>query len=235
MQACDVMTPAVVSVRPDSLLREVLDILIARRISGVPVVDDQGQVLGFVGEGELVHRHEIGTETATDRRHWWQRLLQDDPAAADYVRAHGGHARDVMNRRVVCVAHDAPLARLAEIFEERRVRRVPVLQAGRMVGLVTRSDLMRALDQAIPACPASPPAPLDDAQIRARLLAELEQQSWWHGSWSEVSVEGGVVRFVGYVQQLSDKDAARVAAENIPGVRTVRDTRGLRSELQPLL
>ncbi|MGC3986724.1 MAG: CBS domain-containing protein [Pseudorhodoferax sp.] len=233
MQARDVMTQPVISVRPDTPLREVLETLVARRISGVPVVDDD-RLLGFVGKGELLHRHEIGTEAATDRRHWWQRLLQGDPAAADYVRAHGGHACDVMDRTVVCVAEDAPLARLAEVFEERRIRRIPVLRAGRMRGLVTRSDLLRALARAITASPAAAPARLDDVQIHRRLQAELEQQSWWQGGWSSFRVEDGVVHFAGYVQQWADRDAARVAAENVPGVRAVLDGRGLRNELEPM-
>ena len=230
MKARDVMTQAVISVSPETDLREVMDILLKHRISGVPVVDHQ-TVQGFVGVGELLHRHEIGTDRMLDGRPWWQRLLQGDPSPLAYVRAHGVHARDVMNPEVVSVAEDTPLSQLATIFEERRIRRVPVLREGRMVGLVTRADLVRALATT---CAAAPPPrrARDDEEIRARLLAELSGQSWWSQNWSDVFVEGGVVHFVGFVQRESQKDAARIAAENIPGVRAVLDDRRLERELQ---
>ncbi|MFT3719998.1 CBS domain-containing protein [Pseudorhodoferax sp.] len=230
MQARDVMTRQVISVAPDASLREVVDLLLAHRISGMPVVE-RGTVVGLVGVGELMHRHEIGTDDPGAERSWWQRLLVGDPSAASYVRSHGTHVRDVMTQEVVGVPEDAPLARLAQIFEQRRIRRVPVLRDGRMVGLVTRADLVRALARA---CTPSAPA-LDDAQICQRLARELERQSWWDGTWSTFQVSGGVVRFAGYVQRQADKDAARIAAENIPGVRAVEDERALYGELQPLL
>lgn len=230
MQASDVMTRTVISVEPDTELREVVDILLKHRISGVPVVDNE-KVLGFVGVGDLLHRHEIGTDRTPDERRWWQRLLQADAGPAAYVRSHGGHARDVMNRQVACVEEDTPLSRLATIFEERGIRRVPVLREGRMVGLVTRADLVRALATMCASAPA-PGEPLDDKEIRTRLLAELAGQSWWSGTWCEVFVEQGVVHFVGFVQRESQKEAARIAAENTPGVRGVQDERRLESELQ---
>lgn len=234
MQARDVMTQAVISVAPDAALREVMDILLKHRISGVPVVEHD-TVLGFVGVGELLHRHEIGTDRTSDERHWWQRLLQADPGPMDYVRSHGVHVRDVMNREVVSVAEDTPLSQIATIFEERRIRRVPVLRHdGRMVGLVTRADLVRVLAAT---CASAPPScePLNDQQIRTRLLAELAGHSWWSQTWSDLSVEKGTVHFIGFVQRESQREAARIAAENIPGVRGVQDDRRLERELQAVL
>lgn len=235
MEARDIMTRPVISVGPDATLREVVDLLLQHRISGLPVVED-GQVVGVVGDGDLLHRHELGTEASDDGRSWWQRLLQDDPAPLHYVRAHGSHVRDVMDTRVVCVDERTPLARIARIFEQRHVRRVPVLRAGQLVGLVTRADLVRALAWSEPPQRASAPPPrLGDDEIRAQLLAELERHRWWHGGWANVYVERGVVRYVGFIQQAADRDAARIAAEQIPGVRAVVDQRSLYSELQPML
>lgn len=234
MQARDVMTQAVISVAPDATLREVMDILLKHRISGVPVVEED-TVLGFVGVGELLHRHEIGTDRASDERSWWQRLLLADPGPMDYVRSHGVHARDVMNREVVSVAQDTHLGRIATIFEQRGIRRVPVLGSdGRMVGLVTRADLVRVLAAT---CASTPPPceALDDEQIRARLLAELSGRSWWSQTWSDVSVDQGIVHFIGFVQRESQRVAARIAAENIPGVRGVQDERRLEHELQTVV
>lgn len=232
MQTSDVMTRAVITVKPATELREVVDILLKHRISGVPVVENEG-VQGFVGVGDLLHRHELGTESTADERNWWQRLLQIDPRPLAYVQSHGVHARDVMDRNVVSVAEDAPLNRLATIFEARHIRRVPVIRDGRMVGLVTRADLVRALARMC-APAAAPSRPLEDAEIRARLLAELAKQPWWVGTWSSVVVNQGVVRFIGFVQGESQKEAARIAAENIPGVRGVEDERGVESELQTI-
>jgi CBS domain-containing protein len=123
MQAGDVMTRDVISVEPGTQLRKVVDILLQHRISGVPVIENE-EVLGFVGVGDLLHRHEIGTERTSDDRSWWQRLLQADRSPMEYVRSHGDHARDVMDRRVVSVAEDTPLSRLANIFEARHIRRI---------------------------------------------------------------------------------------------------------------
>lgn len=233
MQASDVMTRSVVSVAPDTALPEVVKLLLEHRISGVPVVDD-GAVVGFVGHGELLHRHEIGTDDAGAGRSWWQRLLQVDPTPQAYVRSHGGHARDVMDPEVTTVTEDTPLARLAVIFETRSIRRLPVLRDGRMVGLVTRADLVRALAaRCASSCEAN--AQASDAQIQAQLMAELAHQTWWSEVWSNVSVQQGVVRFTGVVRREADKDAARIAAENIPGVRAVEDERRPASELQPIL
>ncbi|MBS0339066.1 MAG: CBS domain-containing protein [Proteobacteria bacterium] len=234
MQARDVMTKPVISVAPEATLREVMDILLKHRISGVPVVE-QDTVLGFVGVGDLLHRYEIGTDRMPDERPWWQRLVRADPGPMDYVRSHGIHARDLMNREVVSVAEDTHLSQITKIFEQRRIRRVPVLRDdGHMVGLVTRADLVRVLAAK---CASVSPAGegLDDEQIRARLLEELAGHSWWSQTWSDLSVNQGIVHFIGLVQRDCQRDAARIAAENIPGVRGVRDDRRLVHEVQAVV
>ena len=232
MQARDVMTAPVITVAPDTDLREVLALLVEHRIGGVPVVED-GQVIGSVGQGDLVHRHEIGTDLPDDARSWWQRLIGGSPRAVDYVRSHGLHARDVMDDTVVSVDDDAPLSRVATLFESRQVRRVPVLHDGQLVGLISRSDLIRTLAKACTRAPqaGAPDVPVSDETIRRQLLAELSRQSWWLGDWSDVRVAQGVVTFVGLAQRPAEKTAARIAAENIPGVRRVEDQRLLSSEL----
>lgn len=233
MQASDIMTRSVISVQPDTELHEVVEILLRHRISGVPVVE-RGEVLGFVGQGDLLHRYEIGTDTAPhDARTWWRRLVGPDGSSQAYIRSHSRRVRDVMNPDVVKVEEDAPVSRIASIFEARHVRRVVVVQGGCLAGLVTRYDLMRALARASASAP-EPQAPADDDQIRARLLQELDGQPWWSDAWSSVFVHGGVVYFAGVARSRADQDAARVAAENIPGVRAVRDQRQVGIEAQPI-
>lgn len=233
MKASDIMTTPVITVSPETSLHEIVDILLERRISGVLVMDE-GEVVGVIGDGDLLHRHEIGTDRWTDYRTWWQRLTRLDPAPAAYVRANGGHARDVVTSDFVSITANAPLAQIAVIFEARHIRRLPVVEDGQLMGLVTRANLMRALAASDAFAAAAVDSTVDDESIRKRLLAELGSQSWWSGTWSNVFVHKGVVSYVGVVQRAADRDAARIAAEKVPGVRGVEDRRMQYADWQPM-
>ncbi|MEP7138336.1 MAG: CBS domain-containing protein [Caldimonas sp.] len=222
MKASDLMTTQVVSVGPEAGIDEILAILLERRISGVPVVD-AGRVVGSVGEYELLHRHEIGTQEPSAPANWWRRLTRVGSPSAAYVKSHGRHARDVMDTRVVSVTEDAPISEVASIFNARHVRRVPVLRGEQLVGILTRADLVRALAVRKQPVPAS--AEGNDEAIRVRLLRELEGQPWWQPQASAVFVSKGVVKYVGLCESDDERRAARVMAENIPGVRGVSDMR----------
>ena len=232
MNAIDVMTAPVVTIGPFATVRDIVAILIDKRISGVPVVEN-GEVVGMVGEGDLVHRHEIGTQDWLAYRTWWQRLTAADPAPAAYVKSHGGRARDIMNRELTPVAEDTPVARIASIFEARHIRRLPVLRGSRLVGIVTRTDLVRAL--AIRTKDVGTSEVHTDESIRAQLVAELEKQPWWQAKWCAVFVTHGIVRYRGVYERESDRQAARVAAENVPGVRSVEDDRVASADWQPMV
>ncbi len=222
MNASDLMTTQVVSVGPETGIDEILAILLERRISGVPVVD-AGRVIGSVGEGELLHRHEIGTQDSSAPANWWRRLVGVASPSAAYVKSHGRHARDFMDTRVVSVTEDTPISEVASIFNARHVRRVPVLRGEELVGILTRADLVRALAGIKKPSPPSPEA--NDEAIRVRLLRELNVQPWWQPQSSAVFVSKGVVKYVGQCESDDERRAARVMAENIPGVRGVSDTR----------
>lgn len=234
MDAKDIMSSPAIAVTPDTPLREVVEILVKHRISGVLVVEG-ARVIGGLGDGDLLHRHEIGTETRPGERSWWQRLSLSSPGSLDYVKAHGAHVRDLMYRETASLREDTPLAEVARLFEKRHIRRLPVLRGDHdlLVGVVTRADLVRALAGTLAAAP--PPAGTGDEAIHARLVAELRHQPWWSGNWSNVFVQNGVVVYVGVVQSRADQLAARVAAENIPGVRAVEDRRFLEEDWQPML
>ena len=232
MNAKDVMTSPVISVGAHTTVHAIVTLLVERRISGVPVVEGD-EVIGVVDEADLLHRYEIGTDGWLAYRSWWQRLTGADPAPAAYVKSHGGHARDVMNREVALVAEDTPVAQIASIFEARQFRRVPVLRDRRVVGIVTRADLVRAL-AAKTRRMAVPQGQTDEA-IRARLLAELEKQPWWQSKWSVVFVSNGVVRYRGVYEREADRQAARVAAENVAGVRGIEDDRVSSADWQPMV
>jgi CBS domain-containing protein len=222
VQAQDIMSTPVVSVTPDTSVKEIAALLFGKRISGVPVLDDS-RLVGVVSEGDLLRRHEIGTDGAKRSGSWWLRMFSADRTPADYVKAHGRRARDVMTREVETVAPDTPVSEIATLLESRGFKRVPVVRDGQVVGIVSRANLVQALAGMPPAAVrVTPPA---DQAIRGRLQAELERQSWWRESASNIIVTDGVVHFYGTVHSDDQQEAARVAAENIPGVRGVEDHR----------
>jgi CBS domain-containing protein len=216
----DVMSSPVLTVGPDDSVASIAALLADCGISGVPVVE-QGRVVGLVNEGELVQRHEIGTQHRTPPCSWWERLRAPDAQPTDYVRAHGRRARDVMTRHVQTADEDTPLPTLAALFASRALRRIVVMRGEQLVGVVTRADLVAALVRH-----ATPDeAPLSDEGIRNRLLAELEHQAWWRPGESSAYVRDGVVHYLGSIVSDDERRAARVAAENVPGVREVQDRR----------
>ncbi len=224
MKVSDIMTSPVVTITLDTPVNEIANLLIEHHISGVPVIEN-GRVVGLVNEFELLRRHEIGTEASAPERSWWTRLIDRDPAPIEYVMSHARHAKDFMTRTVISVTEDTPVQKVASIFAARTVRRVVVLRDQQMVGIVTRANLVQALALNAEASPTAR-APSDEA-IRLRLLAELEGQPWWRPGLSTAAVRDGVVYYQGLIEDEDECKAARVAAENVPGVRGVEDARTL--------
>jgi CBS domain-containing protein len=224
MKAKDIMTSEVVTVSPVTLVGEMARLLLKHRVSAVPVVEE-GKLVGIVSEGDLLHRHEIGTERALRGEPWWSRLLGSDRSPEEYVMSHARLVRDIMTRDVVTVGPEAPLAEIAAVLDKRRIKRVPVLQGAKLAGIVSRSDLVRALASAAES--TQEPRQLSDAEIERRLMAELRRQSWWLADCTLVTVADGVVRFQGMMgsDDPARRRAARIAAEGIPGVREVIDDR----------
>jgi CBS domain-containing protein len=223
MKAKDIMTTPVVTVSPVATVQEIAALLLERRISAVPVVEHE-RLIGLVSEGDLLHRHEIGTQRGLPERSWWQGLIGSEPGlAARYVKSHAAHARDIMTRDVITVDEDTPIAEVAVRLEAHRIKRVPVLRDGRLVGIVGRANLIQAL--ANHPCPTMPSRTTSDDSIRLELLAELERQPWWRSSASSMTVTDGIVHYWGLLDCGDQTEAARVAAENVPGVRKVEDHR----------
>jgi CBS domain-containing protein len=217
LTASDVMTSTVVTVSPETLVPEVARLLQEHRISGVPVVDADGTVIGIVSEGDLIgHAGAIGEQ----RRSWWLRLLTgDDALARDYAKTHARSAREVMTTQVVAVPETASLADIARQMDKHGIKRVPVVRDGRLVGIVSRGNLL----QALAATDVSKPVSADDRTIRERLTAELQAQPWAHMMTKNIVVENGVVHLFGFVRSEQERSALRVAAENVPGVVRVED------------
>jgi CBS domain-containing protein len=218
MHASDVMTTDVVTVGPDASVAEVARLLVEHRISAVPVVDATGRLVGIVSEGDLIGR----VETPTGRRAWWLELLTDPTALArDYVKTHGRRVTDVMTHPVVTVEAEASLGEIAGLLERRGIKRVPVVRDGRVIGIVSRADLVRAL--AVRPVEPRPATVADDGAIREQVLAILRVQPWWNGTYRSIVVTDGVVHLWGLARSRAERDALRVAAEAVPGVRGVED------------
>jgi CBS domain-containing protein len=228
MKASDIMTSPVITARPGTRVAEIATLLFTKHISAVPIVDE-GKLVGMVSEGDLLHRQEIGTGRRARGGSWWLRLFGDNRSASEYVKSHAREARDVMTRDVVSVTPDTLIEEIADLLETRGIKRVPVLRDCALVGIVSRANLVQAM--ALTRHPAQRIHPSGDDAIRGRLLSELGRQPWWRPTRSSVVVKDGVVHYWGTIDSEDERDAARVAAENISGVHGVDDRRRL---FQPL-
>ncbi len=218
MNAADVMTRNVVTVTPETTVAALVHILLSRNISGVPVVAADGTIVGIVTEGDLVRRAELGTERK--RGSWLTFFTGTATMAEEYVRSHGTRVADLMSPGVVTVAPDAPLAEIADLMDTRNVRRVPVVAGNRVVGIVSRANLLRAW-ASLPADPA--PANADDATIRTALLGELSHQSWSNRPENSIVVTDGIVHLWGLAGTDEERRALELAAERTPGTKSVRN------------
>lgn len=219
MNAADIMNHAVISVDPDLSLAEVAKLMLGRGISAVCVVGRDRKLIGMVSEGDLMRRVEIKTDR---KRSWWLRLVAgDEELASEYVKCRGRKARDVMTRAPVSVSEETPAADIVALLEQHRIKRVPVVRDGRIVGIVSRANLLRAF--AAEAAREQPDVSTDDRAVRTRLINELSKQAWWHGRAEEIVVADGIVHLWGTVRSELEKQAMSVAAENTPGVKAVRN------------
>jgi CBS domain-containing protein len=224
MRAMDVMTTNVITVEPDTSVQELATLLSERGISGVPVVDKDNRLIGVVTEGDLLHRAETGTERRIQRRRssWLDTFASDQEAARDYVKAHGRVVREIMTRDVISVGDTTELADIATLLETKRIKRVPVLRDGKLVGIVSRANLVRAL--AMTKSEPAVEADSDDHTIRQKLITELTGQEWVHMWAADIIVRDRVVHlWFSDDRSEEERQAVRVAAENIPGVRQVQE------------
>jgi CBS domain-containing protein len=175
MKARDVMVSPVITVGENETVRDVARLLIAKRISAVPVVDGAGKLVGIVTEANLMHRTEAGTEHSYS---WWLSLFLGDRAiAADYVKSHALKVKDIMTRDVKTAEPETPLCEIADLFEENHIKRVPIVsKGGDLVGIVSRANIIQAVASAKPTLKVS----LPDTAIREKLMNELKQQPWTH-------------------------------------------------------
>jgi CBS domain-containing protein len=218
MIVADVMTRNCITVAPDATVEEAVNLMLNRHISGLFVVDKAGELAGVITEGDLLRRDELGTQR---NRPWWLRLLAS-PArqAADFTKANGRHVRDVMTEDVLSIAQDSPLEEVVSMMESNRIKRMPVTADGKVVGVVSRSDLLRAL---IGRARTSEPLATDDRTIRTAILNALEAQSWAPMTTLNVTVANATVDIWGTITNEEERHAICVVVENTAGVKAIHD------------
>jgi CBS domain-containing protein len=217
MRVKQAMTLGLIGVRETATLSEALDALLRGRISALFVFDASGEPAGVLSEGDLMRRAEIGTQKR--RPDWLEFLLGGGKAAEDYAHANGRAVAEIMTRGVFSIDEEADLSEAVDLMLKRRIKRLAVMRDGKAVGVLSRSDLLRALKSALP----SPQGNASDAEIGAALAAEIDRQSWAPRGSVRVSVENGIVTLEGAITNGRLRDGLRVLAENTPGVTKVRD------------
>jgi len=218
MKAMDVMVRNVITVRPDADVGDAIELLTKYDISALPVVDDNGRVVGVISEADLMHRDEIGTEKRHPR--WLEAVMPAFILANEFAKSHGRRVDEIMSADVITASVDTSLAEIAMLLERHRIKRVPIVDEGKLVGIVSRSNLIQAL--------ASSRVQSDsgssmDRKIRLDLLDRLHDQTWTDFGERNVIVQDGVVHLWGLVFSTAEHKALLALAESVPGVVDVSD------------
>ena len=218
MRAHQIMTRKLATVKADTPILEAANLMLQHHISGLPVVDEIGRLIGIVSEGDFMRRVEIGTQGPRIR--WLDFLMGAGKSAVDFVREHGRKVGEIMTRDgLFTVTEDTPLEDLVRLMERQHVKRLPVVRGDTLVGIVTRSDLLRAVASLAREVP-DPTA--DDDHIRGRVIASIEKNEWQPMQLG-VTVRDGIVHLSGMITDERFRQATVVAAENVPGVKLVHD------------
>lgn len=215
-----IMTTPVVTIRPGDALADAIALLVYNKISGLAVVDDRGVLCGVLSEGDLLRRIELGT--ATKQEHWWSTMFSTDSLAEAYTKTNGRNVSEVMSAEPVTIEQDASLADAARLMAKHRVKRLPVMGDGTLVGMLSRSDFVRLLGQFV--APAYEEQATSDGEIKSRILAEIANQKWSLDCRINVAVTEGHVTLTGYAPSCEHQAAAKVAAENVIGVSAVNES-----------
>jgi CBS domain-containing protein len=217
MRAHQIMIRPVITIAPDATILEAAEIMLRQHISGLPVVDAAGKLVGIVSEGDFIRRSEIGTQRKRGR--WLKFLLGAGAPATDYVHEYGRKVSDVMTSEPLTVTEDATLEEIVTLMESNSVKRLPVMNGDKLVGIVSRANLLQAVASLAREIP-DPTA--DDDHIRSRVIAAIEKNDWSPFGLN-VIVRDGIVHLSGVINEERSRQAAMVAAQNVAGVQKVHD------------
>lgn len=218
MIASEIMTRDVTTVLPSASVREAAKLMVDRRLSGLPVVTSDGRLVGMLTASDLLHRVETGTER---RSSWFTSFFSNpDDMARQYAKAHGLKAHEVMSRHVISVRDDADLSEVADVLDRNRLKRVPVVRDGSLVGIVSRSDLVRVLSEA---SVGQPIATSDDAAVQNAIWQAIRKQTWLDSGYVNITVKDGVAEAWGMVGSQEQRNALMVLIEEAAGDAKVQD------------
>jgi len=219
MKAKDVMTHCLVSIAPDAPIRDAIARMISHQVSGMPVIDKDGTLVGMISESDFLRRAEMHTEAP--QRRWLELLLGPASVADEYARSHGRTVKEVMSAEIVTAGKETPLSDIVGLMEEHGIKRVPIVEDGHVVGIVSRADLMTALGELLLKPRSS--AAAADAVIRRTVLSEMRKEPWCPVHAITVKVRDGVVELDGTIFDERQRRALAVLVENVEGVKRIRD------------
>ena len=218
MRAVDVMVRDVVTVRPDTDVAEAVKLLAEHDVSALPVVNVAGNLVGVLSEADLIHRAEIGTEK---QRPWWlEAVTGASTLAGEFAKSNGKRVGEIMTDGAISVAEETPLSEIAAIFERKRIKRVPVVKDGKLVGIVSRSNLIQALASLVGRVDQQDET---DRQIRLNLLSRLKDQPWTGFGERNITVSNRIVHLWGLIGSEAERKALLALAVSISGVSRVSD------------
>ena len=218
MHAADIMTHKLITVAPQTSIKEAVTLLLQYAISALPVLSSGGELVGIISEGDLLRRTELGTERHLSR--WRELLGHQQQQAGDYARAHTQHVAEAMTLGVICITPEVSLSEIVALMEAHHVKRLPVIDNGKLVGIVSRADLLRAL---ICELPPTLREKVDDDDIRRSVHAHIDQQPWTPRACIRIHVYDGIVTLSGTIRHQAERAALRVLVENVAGVKGVID------------
>ena len=219
MRIKEAMTTAVVTVAETALLSDAITLMVLHKVSGLPVLDGFGQLAGILSEGDLLRRVELGS--GSEEGSWLAWLLSSRGLAEKYRRTNGRQVSEVMTTAPITIGENDTLNDAARLMQKHRVKRLPVMRADKLVGLLSRMDFVKVLGQFVG--PAYEEAAISDREIKIRILAEIAHQDWSKNCELEIAVGGGRVTLRGLVPSQDHWRSVRVAAENVPGVTSLDD------------
>jgi CBS domain-containing protein len=217
MKVSDVMTRRVITISRHASILEAARLMLQKKISGLPVVDNKGKLIGIVTEGDFLRRAETATERT--RPHWLEFIIGPGRLADEYVHSHGRKVEEVMTPDPRTVTEDTPLEAVVHVMERNHIKRLPVVSGNQLVGIISRANLLHGLASL---AREAPPTAKNDATIRDRVLADLDKQPW-NAAGINVVVRNGILELSGVIFDERQRQALKVAAENVPGVKAVHD------------
>jgi CBS domain-containing protein len=217
MRAHQIMTRPVITVTPETTVAEAANTMLQRHISGLPVIDPAGKLVGIISEGDFIRRSEIGTQRKRGR--FLKFILGPGQAASDFVQEHGRKVAEIMTTTPLTITEDTELEKIVDLMEKNNVKRLPVIRGDQIVGIVSRANLLQAVASLARQIP-DPTA--DDDHIRNRVIDALAKNDWCPFGLS-VIVRDGIVHLSGVITEERSRQAAIVAAENVAGVNKVHD------------